>query len=104
MKIVMIGVVLGSLLLFGCGKKKSDSLYGTKVEMTAENCTKYAGGTLNAEGLCIKPMTEAECTSYGGSLNKEGSCVKKMSEADCSKMKGTLNSDGSCTSIKSTTE
>ena len=26
--------------------------------MTAKNCSKYAGGTLNADGLCVKPMTE----------------------------------------------
>ena len=104
MKSVLIGVVLGSLMLFGCSKGKSESPYGTKVEMTAENCTKYAGGTLNAEGMCVKPMTEADCSSYGGSLDKEGTCVKKMSEADCSKMKGTLSPDGSCTTIKSIAE
>ena len=42
-----IGIVLEIVMLCAYSKSKSDSPYGTKVEMTAENCTQYAGGTRN---------------------------------------------------------
>jgi len=96
MRLLLIGVLLGSTILCGCSKHKSESSLGTRVEISEEQCSKM-DGKLDTDGRCVTQISEEDCSQYGGKLSKQGRCEKPMSQTECSAIGGTLNNDGSCT-------